>query len=45
VDLDRERAAVTITERRRVTLEHSSAYRDYQQTREDGLRYLGLTTR
>jgi single-stranded-DNA-specific exonuclease len=45
VDLDRERAAVTLTEQRRVTLEHSSAYRDYQQTREDGLRYLGLTTR
>jgi single-stranded-DNA-specific exonuclease len=44
VDLDRERAAVVVTEQRRVTLEHSSAYRDYQQTREDGLRYLGLKT-
>ncbi|HVC85754.1 MAG TPA: single-stranded-DNA-specific exonuclease RecJ [Solirubrobacteraceae bacterium] len=45
VSLDRERAAVTVTERRGVTLEDSAAYRDYQRIRQDGLRYLGLTTR
>jgi hypothetical protein len=28
-----------------VTLEQSPAYRDYQQTRQDGQAYLGLTTR
>jgi len=44
VDLDRERVAVTVTERRRVTLEQSPAYRDYERTRQDGLRYLGITT-
>jgi DNA-binding transcriptional ArsR family regulator len=44
IALDRERAAVTVTERSRVTLEHSAAYRHYEQTREDGLTYLGLTT-
>jgi single-stranded-DNA-specific exonuclease len=44
VALDLERAEVTVTERRRVTLEHSAAYRHYQQLRQDGLRYLGLTT-
>ena len=45
VSLDRERAAVTVTERRGVSLEDSAAYRDYQRIRQDGLRYLGLTTR
>ena len=45
VSLDRESAAVTVTERRGVTLEDSAAYRDYQRIRQDGLRYLGLTTR
>jgi single-stranded-DNA-specific exonuclease len=45
VDLDRQRATVTVTPRRRVTLEQSPAYRDYQQTRQDGQAYLGLTTR
>jgi single-stranded-DNA-specific exonuclease len=44
VDLDRERVAVTVTGQRRVTLESSPAYRDYEQTRQDGLRYLGMTT-
>jgi single-stranded-DNA-specific exonuclease len=44
VDLDRERVAVTVTEQRRVTLEQSPAYRDYERTRQDGLRYLGMTT-
>jgi single-stranded-DNA-specific exonuclease len=44
LDLDRERGAVTVTERARVTLESSPAYRDYERTRQDGLRYLGLTT-
>ena len=43
-DLDRQRLAVTVTERRCVTLEQSSAYRDYERTRQDGLRYLGMTT-
>jgi single-stranded-DNA-specific exonuclease len=45
VSLDRESAAVTVTERRGVTLEHSAAYRHYQRLRQDGLSYLGLTTR
>jgi single-stranded-DNA-specific exonuclease len=45
VNLDRASTAVTVTERRGVTLEHSAAYRDYQRIRQDGLRYLGLTTR
>ena len=45
MNLDRERAAVTVTELRGVTLEHSPAYRDYQRIRQDGLRYLGLTKR
>ncbi len=45
VNLDRERAAVTVTGQRDVTLEHSPAYRDYQRIRQDGLRYLGLTRR
>jgi single-stranded-DNA-specific exonuclease len=44
VALDREREAVTLTERGRVSLEQSAAYRHYEQTREDGLRYLGLKT-
>jgi single-stranded-DNA-specific exonuclease len=44
VDLDRERVAVAVTERRRVSLERSPAYRDYERTRQDGLRYLGMTT-
>ena len=45
VSLDRESAAVTVTERRGVTLEQSAAYRHYQRLRQDGLSYLGLTTR
>jgi single-stranded-DNA-specific exonuclease len=45
VNLDRERAAATVSERRGVTLEQSPAYRDYQRIRQDGLRYLGLTIR
>ncbi len=45
VDLDRERFAVTVTARGRVTLEQSPAYRDYQRTRLDGLTYLGTATR
>ena len=45
VNLDRASTAVIVTERRGVTLEHSAAYRDYQRIRQDGLRYLGLTTR
>jgi hypothetical protein len=44
VAIDREREAVTLTERGRVSLEQSAAYRHYEQTREDGLRYLGLKT-
>jgi single-stranded-DNA-specific exonuclease len=44
VDLDRERVAVRITEQRRVALDQSPAYRDYERTRQDGLRYLGMTT-
>jgi single-stranded-DNA-specific exonuclease len=44
VDLDRERVAVTVIERGRVTLEQSPAYRNYERTRQDGLRYLGMTT-
>jgi single-stranded-DNA-specific exonuclease len=44
VDLDRERLAVTVTERGRVTLDQSPAYRDYERTRQDGLRYLATTT-
>ena len=44
VALDREREAVTLIERGRVSLEQSAAYRHYEQTREDGLRYLGLKT-
>jgi single-stranded-DNA-specific exonuclease len=43
-NLDRERVAVTVTEQRRVTLEQSPAYRDYERTRQDGLTYLGMTT-
>ena len=44
VDLDRERVAVTVTQRRRATLEDSPAYREYERTRQDGLRYLATTT-
>lgn len=44
VILDRERMAVTVAQQRRVTLEQSPAYRDYERTRQDGLRYLGMTT-
>jgi single-stranded-DNA-specific exonuclease len=44
IALDRRRAAIAVTERRRATLDHSAAYRHYEQTREDGLRYLGMTT-
>jgi single-stranded-DNA-specific exonuclease len=44
VDLDRERLVVTVTQRRRATLEESPAYRDYERTRQDGLRYLETTT-
>jgi single-stranded-DNA-specific exonuclease len=45
VNLDRERAAVSVTGLRGVTLEHSPAYRDYQRIRQDGLKYLGLNRR
>jgi len=44
VDLDAERVAVTVTDRRRVVLEQSPAYRDHERTRQDGLRYLGTAT-
>jgi single-stranded-DNA-specific exonuclease len=44
VALDRERAAVTVTARAKVSLEHSTAYRQYEHTRQDGLEFLGLTT-
>jgi single-stranded-DNA-specific exonuclease len=44
VNLDRKRMAVTVAQQRRVTLEQSPAYRDYERTRQDGLRYLGMTT-
>jgi single-stranded-DNA-specific exonuclease len=44
VDLDRERLAVVVTQQRRVALERSPAYRDYERIRQDGLRYLGTTT-
>jgi single-stranded-DNA-specific exonuclease len=44
VALDREQGKATVTERGHVSLEQSSAYRHYEQTRQDGLRYLGLTT-
>ena len=44
VALDRRRAAIAVTERRRATLDLSAAYRHYEQTREDGLKYLRLTT-
>jgi single-stranded-DNA-specific exonuclease len=43
VDLDRERLAVTVTQRRRATLEESPAFREYERTRQDGLRYLETT--
>jgi single-stranded-DNA-specific exonuclease len=44
VAIDREREAVTLTDSGRVSLEQSAAFRHYEQTREDGLRYLGLKT-
>jgi single-stranded-DNA-specific exonuclease len=45
VDLDRERAAATVTARRRATLEDSAAYRAYERQHKDGLAYLGQRTR
>jgi single-stranded-DNA-specific exonuclease len=45
LDLDRERVAVTVVEQRRVTLEQSPAFREQQRIRQDGLTFLGLTTR
>jgi single-stranded-DNA-specific exonuclease len=44
VALDRERVSVAVTERGRVSLEQSAAYLHYERLRQDGLRYLGLTT-
>jgi len=44
VDLDRERLAVTVIERGRVSLDQSPAYRHYERTRQDGLTYLATTT-
>ena len=44
VALDRERTAVAVTERGRVSLEQSAAYLHYERLRQDGLTFLGLTT-
>jgi single-stranded-DNA-specific exonuclease len=44
IELDRAQESVVVTERQRVTLESSPAYRDYERIRQDGLRYLATTT-
>ncbi|MGH2852359.1 MAG: DHHA1 domain-containing protein, partial [Solirubrobacteraceae bacterium] len=45
VELDRERSAVTVTARPRVSLDASAAYREYERRRLDGQRYLESRTR
>jgi single-stranded-DNA-specific exonuclease len=44
IELDRAQQTAVVTEWRRVTLESSPAYRKYERTRQDGLRYLATTT-
>ena len=45
IELDLERAVVTVTERRRVSLESSPAYREYDRRRLDGLTSLRASIR
>ena len=45
IELDLERAAVAVTERRRVSLESSPAYREYERRRLDGLTSLRASIR
>jgi single-stranded-DNA-specific exonuclease len=45
VELDRERAAVAVTERRRASLEASPAFREYERRRQDGLTSLRASIR
>ena len=45
IEIDLERAAVAVTERRRVSLESSPAYRDYERRRLDGLTSLRASIR
>ena len=44
IELDPERAAAAVTERRRVSLEDSAAYREYERRRLDGLTSLRAST-